>query len=183
VNNPKLCEALVKFQAAVRPAQKNAVNPHLKNKYANLESVFEAIRQPMSDYGLAIVQAPSMADGQLMLTTTIVHTSGESISQTMAVPMADVKIQSIGSALTYLRRYMASSMLGVVTGEDDDGEAVQRAEPVATVKPRPEDKATLECIANATTLVQLTELFDGLDAGARARVKTAFSARRKELGL
>jgi hypothetical protein len=179
----KLYAALVKFQHTVRPAQKNAAVSHLKNRYANLESVFEAIREPMGACGLCITQLPSMADGQVGLTTRVAHASGQYIEQTMSVPVPDMKIQTIGSALTYLRRYMASAMLGVVTGEDDDGEVVQRATPTTAPGPTEADKPTLECLANAKTKQQLSELYAGLNEQERNRLTPSFTARKNELGI
>jgi hypothetical protein len=57
------------------------------------------------------------------LTTTLRHISGESISGVYPVNPVKNDPQSIGSALTYSRRYSLMAMLGIVADDDDDGNA------------------------------------------------------------
>lgn len=116
----KICTALVKAQQLIGGAQKNAFNPHFKNKYANLESVLQAISPALEVTGLAVIQSPLPSDdGKLHLETMIIHESGEFISGTLVMPLPKQDPQGYGSALTYARRYHLSSMLGVVQDDDD----------------------------------------------------------------
>ena len=41
----ELFSALVKAQAAIKPAEKDAANPYYKSKYSKLETVVEACRE------------------------------------------------------------------------------------------------------------------------------------------
>ena len=44
----ELATALAKAQGELESASKNALNPHFKNKYADLASVWDAARAPLS---------------------------------------------------------------------------------------------------------------------------------------
>jgi hypothetical protein len=119
----KVSMALVKAQSLIGDAKKNAQNPHLKNRYANLGSVWDAISPALETSKLAVIQLPSPSDdGKLHLTTILIHESGEYIGDTLVMPLPKQDPQGYGSALTYGRRYGLCSLLGVVQ-DDDDGSA------------------------------------------------------------
>jgi hypothetical protein len=128
----ELATALAKAQAALRPAAKDATNPHFKSKYADLSAVWEACREPLSTNGLSVVQLPADSEpGRLALTTLLMHSSGEFLSTTYSLKLQQDTAHGAGSALTYLRRYALAALVGVVADEDDDGNSasqpVQRA--------------------------------------------------------
>jgi hypothetical protein len=118
--------ALAKAQAEMQNAAKDAANPHFKSRYADLASIWDACRAALTKHGLCVVQTPATEGTKVSIITTIFHASGEWISSELATQAADAKPQSIGSALTYLRRYALAAMAGVAPEEsDDDGEAAQ----------------------------------------------------------
>lgn len=120
----KLALALSKAQAEMRPAIKDAVNPHFKSKYADLASVWEAARAPLAKQELTVVQLPTESEeGRVALTTVLMHSSGEYIGSTYSTRLVKNDAQGVGSALTYLRRYALAAILGIVADEDDDGNA------------------------------------------------------------
>jgi len=122
----ELAKALCAVQAKLEPAVKNATNPHLKSKYADLSSCYEASRALLTANGLTVVQ-PGEADGGMVgVTTILLHTSGEYIGSTFAIPLPEAKAQLVGSLLTYFRRYTYQSVIGL-SSEDDDGQAVSEA--------------------------------------------------------
>ncbi|WP_293910222.1 ERF family protein [Deinococcus sp.] len=122
-----LFAALSKAQAGIRPALKDAVNPHLKSKYADLGSVWEACRAPLAENGLSISQWPCEAPaGFMALTTVLAHSSGEYMMETYQMPLGKNDPQTAGSVLTYSKRYALTSVLGIVSGDDDDGHAASQ---------------------------------------------------------
>ncbi len=132
----ELAKALSKAQAAIQPALKTSENPHLGSKYADLGSVWAACRKALSSNGLSIVQLPvSDGPGYVALETIILHESGEYIANTARTPAKDPKgqetAQSVGSAITYLRRYALSAALGIVADTDDDGHTASHSAPPA----------------------------------------------------
>ena len=121
----EIAPALVKAQSLIASADKSGKNPHLKNNYATLGDVMDAIKPAMEANGLMFIQTPNPSDdGKLHLETIIIHTSGEFISGVMVMPIQKPDPQGFGSALTYARRYHLSAMMGVKQ-EDDDGNAAR----------------------------------------------------------
>ena len=122
-----LAKALAAAQSSLSAAKKDAVNPHFKNKYATLQSVWDAAREVLAPNGLSVVQTFGQTDGSRMdITTTLLHTSGQWISGTLSMTPQRADPQGIGSAITYGRRYGLSSILGIVTDDDDDGNAASQ---------------------------------------------------------
>ena len=122
----KLLPALMKFQAECPPIPKDKENPYFKNKetgkkamYADLQSIVEATRKPLSDNGLSVLQLVNKSS----LMTTLHHTSGQQLESEMDLLNDKNNMQGLGSAITYARRYAMSTILGIVTEDDDDGNA------------------------------------------------------------
>lgn len=125
-----LAAALADAQAEIENAAKASKNDHLKNRYADLAEILNTVRPVFSRHGLAFTQLPSMENGQVCVETVLTHKSGEWISSTLAGPFGMMDrnhnirqdAQSIGSAITYYRRYALAAMAGIAQ-EDDDGNA------------------------------------------------------------
>lgn len=120
----ELATALAIAQGAMQNAFMNKVNPHFKSKYADLSSVLDAIRAPLSSNGLSIVQTMVCDDRGMLLKTTLLHSSGQFVSSEYPLPGLGAKAHEIGSALTYGRRYSIAAMICNSADEDDDGNAV-----------------------------------------------------------
>jgi hypothetical protein len=125
-NIAELVTALAKAQGAIENASKSSINPHFKSSYADLASIREAIREPLSENGLSIVQGLRTGQGALEVETILFHNSGQSIRETLTVPLGRPDPQSMGSAATYGRRYALMALLGLAS-EDDDGNAATAA--------------------------------------------------------
>jgi hypothetical protein len=122
-----IAAALVKAQAVMHGATKDAKNPAFKSSYASLSSVIEAARGPLTENGIAFLQAPGVFDeGGIPITTTLVHTSGEWISSTLVLPVAKRDPQGVGSAITYGCRYSLMAMLGLPPVDDDGNAATEQ---------------------------------------------------------
>ena len=118
----KIAPALILAQNNIKFAVENSVNPHLKNRYADLSSVIDAIKPALNHVQIAFMQMPEESEaGIVRLTTRLVHASGEWIETTASCPMPKNDPQGFGSALTYLRRYSLSAICGLYA-DDDDGE-------------------------------------------------------------
>lgn len=123
----KIAPAFVKAQAEAEGAKKDAVNPHFKKNYADLESVWHACRAALISNELGVIQSPGeFKDGSVGMDTMLLHSSGEWICGSMSIPIgAKVDPQTYGSATTYARRYALAATLGIIQ-EDDDGNAASR---------------------------------------------------------
>ena len=120
-----LAAALAKAQGEIEGASKDKTNPHFKSSYADLASVWDACRAPLSKNALAVLQ-PAVADGpRVTVTTILVHSSGEFIESDLTMAAQQNTPQGIGSCITYARRYALSSLIGIAP-EDDDGNAASQ---------------------------------------------------------
>ena len=169
-----LAAALAKAQNQISGAVKDAANPFFKSKYADLESVWQACRKPLTDNGLAVTQTSRYTTDGLMLVTTLLHSSGEWISGEMPVLTKDASPQAQGSGLTYARRYALAAIVGVYQ-TDDDAEAAQGRKVAQSAD-------VLNDIAECKTQADLTALFKSLSTEDRAAHMDAFSARKKVVG-
>lgn len=142
--------ALIKAQAAFKPAVKDAVNPHFKSRYVSLQAVIDAVLPALHANGFALVQ-PLYVDGagKTMLHTCLRHVSGESVSSHYPVHPVKADPQGEGSALTYARRYALMALCGIAPEDDDGNAAVAAVTPTAGVWERldPEEQAWLEKVA------------------------------------
>lgn len=125
----ELARALCLAQALMGPAIKDKENPFFKSSYADLASVWEACREPLTKNGLSVTQLVRSEGAVIKLTTMLMHSSGQYISSEFCMKAEKETPQSLGSAITYARRYALAAIVGI-SSEDDDGE-------VATPKGKP----------------------------------------------
>jgi hypothetical protein len=102
-------------------------------KYADLGSYLEQVRPVLARHGLAVLQPATTDNGTPSVTTIILHTSGQQVSSTLALRPTNNDAQSVGSAITYARRYALAATLSIATDDDDGAQASRPAPP-----PRPE---------------------------------------------
>jgi len=143
-----LAAALALAQGAMAPAKMDATNPFLKNKYADLGSVIQAAKGPLTLNGLSYTQHPSIEAETITVTTLLMHKSGEWIESAITLPIEDKKglsqAQAMGAVITYLRRYSLSAILGVYADEDTDGNDKPRATAARKSEPEAEYHVTPE---------------------------------------
>lgn len=120
-----LAAALAAAQAEFKPAVKNCVNPHFKNRYADLSAIIDATREALSKHGLSYVQCPIALEGRVITVTRLMHKSGEWLECDLSLKPAQDSAQQYGSVITYGRRYSLSSILGISDADDDDGNVAQ----------------------------------------------------------
>lgn len=137
-----LATALCKAQAEMSAAEKDGKNPHFKSRYSTLTAVWDACRGPLTKNGLSVLQMFHTTEaGGLILTTRLLHTSGQYQDSNVIVPLGNQTPQAIGSAISYMRRYSLASLIGVVSDDDDDGEVASRLNRVAYDASLPEAPA------------------------------------------
>jgi len=133
-----LIQSLIKAQGAFIPLKKDASNPFFKSNYATLAAVNDAVDTALGKNGLTIIQLPQLKDDRMVLTTCLLHESGESISFDYLLSPAKDDPQGMGSAITYARRYAKMAILGLAP-DDEDGNAASKRPPQKT-KPQPPAK-------------------------------------------
>ena len=163
----QLTAALAKAQGEFKAVPKLGKNPFLKSEYVRLDDIIAAIRGPLSKNGIAWTQPIASVESGLVLETLLLHDSGEWMSSTCPIPQHSAKglstLQATGVSLSYMRRYMLTTMLGINSGEDTDGNgdddgkkparkaaAKRRAKSTKKAPQKPADKAAMhEAMADA----------------------------------
>ena len=120
----ELAAALAKAQGMIEGAVKESVNPHFRNKYADLGNVWSAIREPLTSNGLSVVQLLRGVERGVECETILMHSGGQYIAESLFMPASKNDAQGYGSAATYARRYGLQAMVGIAP-VDDDGEAAR----------------------------------------------------------
>jgi hypothetical protein len=88
-------------------------------RYASLASGLDIVRRCLGQHEIAVMQTTAVEQGQITLTTLLVHASGEWVSSLWPVcPAGEPSAQMKGAALTYARRYALFTLVGIA-GEDD----------------------------------------------------------------
>ena len=129
----KIAPAIVRIQKRIDPIAKNAQNPHFRSAYVTLDSLIEYLRPIAAEEGVAIVQGGGeVNNGGLAVSTTLLHESGQWISESFELPIEKNTPQAAGSSITYGRRYSLSSILSIASEEDDDGNAASTKRSGAT---------------------------------------------------
>ena len=133
-----LLPAFAEMQAMFPVIPKTAENPFHKSKYADLVTVMEVIKPILSNKGFCFTQTnkPSGTDSIIVVTTLFHTNSGEWIQSEIECPLVKKDAQSVGSALTYCRRYALTAMLGLVSDIDDDGNHASQPKAVAQADPK-----------------------------------------------
>ena len=104
------------------------VQGQVRSKYARFEDINEAVRPVLKKHGFAVSFRTNTDDQTISVTGILSHRQGHSEETTMKLP-ADITgskntVQSVGSSVSYGKRYVLQALLNITTsGEDDDGRA------------------------------------------------------------
>lgn len=185
----ELAMALSKAQKNFKPIlKKNTAKIRTKAgyefsyNYAGISEILEAVRDPLAENGLSVSQTSDVlsanigSDGKeiisnrVIITTLLMHSSGQWIENDLTLPVVDVgnnAVQAIGSTITYGRRYEISSVLGIASEEDVDGntanDSVKKGNTPAANK-APEPKKPDAPDFKETLRTKLNEAFDSKGA-------------------
>jgi hypothetical protein len=149
-----LLKSLAEFQQEVPVIHKGTQG--YGYSYANLATIFEVINPILKKNKLGFTQLV----GDNNIKTIIFHyESGEQLETITTIPQGtNLKgmndFQTLGSAITYIRRYALSSALGLITDKDTDASGEQ-VKPTAKVE---------QPIVVAPTFGELNQLIEGAKA-------------------
>lgn len=175
----EVASAMAKAQAALKPAVKDAMNPAFRSKYADLASVWSAVRDALAPHGLTVWQDVTMDERGVLVETRIVHQSGQWVEfGPLPIPLGKRDAHGVGSATSYGKRYALAAAVGVVAEEDDDGNAAVASEP-AKHAPRPEPAPTAEEVEDA--LMALAEIAPSGMGAVQAEMESLRPALRDHL--
>ncbi len=160
----EISKALVKAQEELTNVVTNSTNPHFKSKYADLASVRDSATPVLNKNGLAVIQPAEGGHESVSVTTRLIHTSGEWMESTLTIKPDKPNAQGVGSAITYARRYMFMSLVGIAPEDDDGNEATktssepkyERPKPVPTPSKHPDSEMWYKAIRGMLTSKQVS---------------------------
>ena len=123
----KLAAALSKAQSEMKGAEKKSENPFFNSGYADLHTVIQSSFPSLTKYGLSVIQGNESSPGEFFITTMLLHESGQWIKSKLKMPIEKVTAQSIGSTITYGRRYGLSAISGIAQYDDDGNVASSKS--------------------------------------------------------
>ncbi|MDW3682975.1 ERF family protein [Cupriavidus sp. CV2] len=181
--------ALAKAQGAFQPIEKNrSVTIEIKDKdtnkrigsydfrYADLQEIRAKTTPALSENGLCLFQLVTEEGGGTVIRTVLGHSTGAEITAVARLYRDDRDIKKFGAAITYLRRYIVSAMLGVAADDDLDED---RDPDAGTDKlPAAEEHAGM---CDAKTIGELSKIMSGLPKEERARYNDYYGQRQQEL--
>lgn len=134
-----LLGALLKAQKEFPTLVKDATNPAFRSRYATLAAVQEAAFPVLHKHGLIVMQSVRTEVTEIGLLVyvgaTLYHVeSGESVVQELGLSPGKTDPQGIGSAITYGRRYLLMTILGMAADDDDGNSASYGARTLAGVR-------------------------------------------------
>jgi hypothetical protein len=172
-------------------------------KFEDLALVIEAVREPLSRYGLSFRWRTSQERGLIRVTCVVSHKDGHYEETSLEAAPERVlpsgnAVQNLGAAVSYLQRYTLKAALGVAATKDTDGvppRRQERPEPPSVAhdedgviqddQPRPagtRDDPLLHAIESAKTLDALRALKGAIDkAGKPKDLVRAWNTRREQL--
>ncbi|WP_375652660.1 ERF family protein [Bartonella sp. AP19HLJMH] len=124
-NYERFASDLSNMQIEYQKIQKNSTNTHTNSQYATLDQYIDAVKNTLAKHRFALFSRikEQSSDNIIIEMTLTTHPSGNKISTEGKFPY-DTKgcksnIQSVGSAITYARRYLLGMLLNVVSEDDD----------------------------------------------------------------
>mgnify|MGYP000582532254 CR=1 FL=1 len=160
-----LLKALAEFQQSVPVIHKETQG--YGYSYANLATIFEVINPILKANKLGFTQLV----GDNNIKTIIFHyESGEQLETITTIPQGtNLKgmndFQTLGSAITYIRRYALSSALGLITDKDTDasGEQVKPTDkPTTPTQPTIDIEGAKAKLIVVKTLNELKQVYTSL---------------------
>lgn len=130
-NINELAGALAKAQGSFQEIEKNSTvkvktkdGQNYEFKYADLTEIISKTRKALSENGLSFIQAQFFTEKFTGVETTLMHSSGQWRAVRVEIAQPFNTMQTLGSVLTYARRYCLSLTLGVAAEEDTDANDV-----------------------------------------------------------
>jgi len=130
----QIATALLKAQSEMSNPKKGSTNPFFKSKYADLNSIREAVIPILNSNGISVLQPIVHVDNKNFVKTILLHESGEyleSLTEIIYNKINDAQAQ--GSGISYARRYSLQSFV-CVGADDDDGQKAVQPKPNATTE-------------------------------------------------
>jgi len=115
-------EKLFKIQSEVGRIKKEKTNPHFKNTYADINSVYNAVKPLLDEHKILLTHILEVESGRNILKTTLLDIEDGSETISRLALQEGIDAQKTMGATTYYKRLHLVSMLALET-VDDDGQS------------------------------------------------------------
>lgn len=189
-----LLPALMDAQKEIPTMPKNA-KAHAYN-YTDLDTITSVIKPILARHNISYMQSVGMDDeGRSTLTTRIFSRDGEYIEDVTTLPVIQSAMnnsaQTMGMAITYVRRYALCAMLGITSDEDVDANTFNAPQQQRQQAPQNVQNVTNAMNGTVTETrnigVEIKKLLESVDANGIAIFtetdKERFRAECKSKGL
>jgi hypothetical protein len=128
--------ALSRMEAEL-PAIERKGTAHNNKRYARFEDFIEAVKPILAKHGFSLTFRIDQTDTAIKITGVLGHEAGHQETTSLSLP-ADTSgnknpVQSWGSSISYGKRYVGMTLLGIATeDEDDDGKAAGGSERISS---------------------------------------------------
>lgn len=188
----KLLSGLMDVQREIPTMPKNA--KAYGYKYTDLDTITSVIKPILSRHNISYMQSVGMNEqGQNILTTRIFNRDGEYIEDSTILPIIqgtkNNSAQTLGMAITYMRRYALCAMFGITSDEDVDANTFNAPQQ----QQAPQNVQDVTNAMNGTVTetrnigVEIKKLLESVDANGMAifteNDKERFRAESKSKGL
>ena len=143
---PELYTALAKAHTELTNPKKDSKADigQYSYKYASLGAILDHVRPVLAKHGLSIAQNVELHEGRVEVTTLLMHAGGGWLSFGPIAGPTGSTWQTLGSGITYGRRYALTAALGIAAEDDDDAQLVSQRPKVVS---KPEPKSDVDDIA------------------------------------
>ena len=120
-----IATALVKAQLEMDAPKKSGRNPMFKSEYSTLLDILNAVKPPLNNNGIALIQTEGRGDNGAFVDTILLHAeSGEELTNRTPIIQGKVDSQGYIAGCTYARKNGITTLLGVAGDPhlDDDGQ-------------------------------------------------------------
>jgi len=194
-DHKSIAAALAAAQSEMKPPEKNAENPAFKRegkpmKYADLTSVVESVRAPLTKHGICWGWRSVEFMNSLAMECYLKHgASGTELACAVPMHLDRQNMHGLKSAYTYAKRIGLESLTGQAPADDDDGNAASEhmakaaPAPRQQSKPAPDHSQAVTYLQEADTLPDLAERWEKLPKETKRipAVISAKDARKDEL--
>ena len=182
-----IAKALIAFHKTNPFAEEKSQNTFFKknNKnstYASLEEVITICRKAV-DFDITFVQNINFVDDKYFVSTVIIHSSGETLSDRTPIKCKDYNDpHKFFGSVSYARRYGLTSSFSIPTADNDGISAMGWDQPneVEEKENQDEESDLDKAINNAKSIKELGQIWNKYEPTDDA-VKNKFTAKRGEL--
>ena len=133
----ELIGALAKAQLEYKPVHKESENPYYNSTYADLATLISATQPALAKNGLVITQWPIVDNNEheAGVMSELAHSSGQWKRISFVLPAngkakdgaLKYDAQTVGTAISYARRYGYQAIAGVAAEQEDDANSIGEA--------------------------------------------------------